>query len=582
MRWCVGSAPILSFAAIAAIAACGGDGGSLGPTSYDFAGDRYWEESLEDPQLSVQCFDAGMVTVTQNGSRFQASGHITGACTGPGGQLDIDGQTQVTGGVFDGDAVRFTVDGCPYHGIAHGEAPDSITGQVSCTSTQDGVTVHLTGTWRLLRAPPDLYPPGVFGSFTGSSAPPAIPDAIMLRDTLRITVQASDDRGLTWVGYALGGSMQLADSIMASGQVAAPTLSVVIAPAMVGNLTITAFARDSAGHRTEYALGALRVLNIRNAVTRSLTLPGPVTDMAYDAKRGRMYLSIAGMPTVAVVDVPASQLGPSLILPGNAAGLDLSPGGDSLLVALGDRSALAVVNLVTGQVDTVHLPFDQSFPRVASRLRVAANGMVLVTATIPGWSGALGQLAALNLVSGVVAIRSDVGMGGALDFNTELARLGDRSRVALVETNACCPIKAYLYLSATDAFTSAINTLDVFPREVQGTQTGNRFFMATTVFTEALGAVGTYTDVSTYLGQPTAITADGSQVILGGTPENLLGFVMQSVASHQVLDRVYVPGWGQIPDTRFASLPDGHTLAVYQSPFAYISGTTTLQLVELR
>jgi hypothetical protein len=144
---------------LALVFGCSDSTGSSGSsTDFDIGGDWYWEEAVADTSLGVTCADTGSITVTQNGVTFTATGHITGACIGPGGTAPIDGAIQVTSGKIAGSSVTFSADGCPYRGTAFGAAPDSAHGTISCTASSGGVTIHLKGTWRILRAPPDVQP----------------------------------------------------------------------------------------------------------------------------------------------------------------------------------------------------------------------------------------------------------------------------------------------------------------------------------------------------------------------------------------------------------------------------------------
>ncbi len=150
----LGTLPLLAL-----VFGCGDSTGSSGTsTDFDIGGDWYWEEAVADTSLGVTCADTGSITVTQNGVTFTATGHITGACIGPGGTAPIDGAIQVTSGKISGSSVTFSADGCPYRGTAFGAAPDSAHGTISCTASSGGVTIHLKGTWRILRAPPDVQP----------------------------------------------------------------------------------------------------------------------------------------------------------------------------------------------------------------------------------------------------------------------------------------------------------------------------------------------------------------------------------------------------------------------------------------
>jgi len=162
----LGSLPLLALAF-----GCSDSTGSGGSsTDFDIGGDWNWEEAVADSSLNVTCADSGVITVTQNGVTFTATGHITGSCVGPGGTAPIDGAIQVTHGNISGSTVTFNADGCPYRGTAFGAAPDSASGTITCTASSGGVTIHLKGTWRIRRAPPFVQPAPAPGASVGAAA----------------------------------------------------------------------------------------------------------------------------------------------------------------------------------------------------------------------------------------------------------------------------------------------------------------------------------------------------------------------------------------------------------------------------
>jgi len=243
-----------------------------------------------------------------------------------------------------------------------------------------------------------------------------------------------------------------------------------------------------------------------------------------------------------------------------------------------------VVNLVTGQVDTVQLGFDQSLHRVANALRVASNGLVFVTATIPGVTGSDGQLATFDLATATSTIRTDVGTAGAIDLSTRMARIGDRSRLLFVESVFCCHVDAYGYQPENDAFTSRFNLASFPAYAVQGASGGSRFLVDRKVYSRDFGDLGGFTDSSALSGS-SALSADGNNIFLAGMPEQLMGYVVQSVATHAVLDRRFTPGWhaGSPPARDLFALPDGRTLLIYESIFPMPVGNhpSTLHIARL-
>jgi hypothetical protein len=568
---------------LALLASCSDSTAPGGTTDLDVSGDWFWTEQLGDVALGVQCADTGTANVSQDGTHFTAKGHVRGSCAGPGGVAPIDDSIHVTSGVLSGTDIRFSVDGCPYHGTSHGAAPDSADGTMQCTVVQGSVTAHLSGTWHLRRTQPDHALPTATAALSGSTAPASYPDIVRVGDILRVTVHATDDSRLSWVGYTVAGTATLQDSVPVTGADTTVIFTLPVTAPMLGGLSVASFARDAVGKRNYTVPSALTVVNVPAAIADSVTLPGEVADVVYDAKRNRVYFSIFLTNKVAVINPANGAASAPILLPGAAAGLDLSPSGDSLLVGLGDRSAFAVVNLLTGAIDTVHLAFDPGYPRVVGGLRVAANGKVLVTGIIQGFAGIAGQLATYDLTTHLAQIRTDVGDAGGIDFFTRLARLGDGSRIALVETNVQ-PMDGFVYSSAGDSFGPAVPGLVAFATEVQGSTTGGRFLAGHTVYNQDLTLVSTFVDPIAGAGfTPTALSVDGGKYFVQGALQGLPTYQRRTVAGGGLLDEAYVPGWkaNQVSDRRFLALPDGQTLLVYEGSRSAISAPTLLHLVHL-
>ena len=559
------------------LCACGSDGGTtLGPTNFDVSGDWYWEESPGDSTIGVYCADSGGVTVAQNGPRFTAAGLQAGYCSGPGGFQTFVDSFHVTSGTIDGTTVRFRVDPCPYSGTLYGSAPDSVAGTINCTAKEQGVTVHLTGTWRLLRDRPDRSPPTVTGSVTGSFTP----NFYLLGDTLQVTVNASDERELRYVGYRLVGPASTAESVAVGGTTASHQFSLPVTAAMAGSSTLTIFARD----RTNEAmagLGAVNSVAVHGRRARAVSLPSAAPDLVYDAKRARLYLSMFGMSQVAVLDPATGTLGTPITLPGVAGGLDVTPGGDSLLVALENRGSFAVVNLVGGAIDTVHLDFDPSMLSHPGSLEVAGDGQVFVVGTDRNISGAGAQLVSYDLGTGSQQRRLDVGAAGSLASYTVLVRDGDRSRVLLLEAGACCPVKGQVYDAGSGVFGASTSTISYSVVSISASLTGNRFLINDQLFAGDLSSAGSVSDPDRFGADPTLISSDASVAYLATTSGSWPGFVIRRVADNVRLEQDYVPGWGT--RDRLALLPDGLTLIGYVSAGSVpTSPPTTLYLVDLR
>jgi hypothetical protein len=545
---------------------CGGDSGNpLEPTTYDLAGVWSYAEILGDAALGVSCADAGEILVTQNGPRFTAVGWQEGQCSGPGGIAPFADSFAITQGTVSGSKISFRIDPCPYTGAVYGAAPDSAVGTITCNVSSQGTTLHLTGTWQVRRGGGgggggDFSPPTV----SGSLSPPGGVDTLVIGDTLVIEAQADDDHALAWLGWRVGNFPPLAkDSIPTSGTHHAATFRRVTVPGWIGTQPVSVFAWDAAGHLTELSIGSIVVKAGASRPTTTFTLPAAVRDLAYDAKRNRVYLSEVNRSEVAVLSLTSAQLESPITLISPGAGLDLSRGGDSLLVALGQSVFLSTVNLVTGQVDTVRLTMGGS--QRPDNLRVAADNTVVVTLTFSG-SGFGGAVLTYDLATNTQQLRSDVGLnGGLVTERVPLARSGDGQKVLLLIDDSCCPEDAQIYSASNGAFGSRIGAFNGFSPTLSGDSTASRWMMANRLYLGDLTPLLTLTPPGFSVG-PTALSLNATVAYLGTDA----GYLKVRLSDQSVLETVTLP---YTPD-RLLPLPGGTTLIA--------TAGTRIMVVDLR
>jgi hypothetical protein len=206
-------------------------------------------------------------------------------------------------------------------------------------------------------------------------------------DTL--TISATDNGGLAWIGYSIGAPANIRDSIALSDSVNAHlNIAVPIPAAWVGGTpAVTVFAYDRDAHLTTQALGQVAVASHLIRPVRLATLDTSVRRAVYDTKRNVVYIAVGDQPAIQVLSPSSMTYGPPLPLPRAAIDLDLRPGGDSLVVTLTHSADLAFLNLTTfAPASVVHL---NSLNAVAGdttnltdtvvSVRVASDGRVLAT-----------------------------------------------------------------------------------------------------------------------------------------------------------------------------------------------------------
>lgn len=117
-----------------------------------------WDDLVfeaDNAVLAVSCDGSGSVIISQQGSTFSGDGDGSVACSTPVGLLEGEGDVRVTNGLIDGTRVafRFTLAGgtCDASGTASGDPVSDMAGTISCSITESGQTVVVTGTWQASR-----------------------------------------------------------------------------------------------------------------------------------------------------------------------------------------------------------------------------------------------------------------------------------------------------------------------------------------------------------------------------------------------------------------------------------------------
>lgn len=297
-------------------------------------------------------------------------------------------------------------------------------------------------------------PPSATGGVTGSARPDSTG---VLLDTLAITVEAHSPRALRYVGYRLTTFVGMGDSVAATDTTASHVFHLPIPFAWKGlQIRIEVFARDRLGLQDAEEVAVLRVVVFPSRPTQTFPVGQGVSEVVHDAVRGRVYLmtAIDSTPQAGQPEIRRLQLSPAGYLAGiplawMATGMDLSPGGDSLLLT-SFNGRLVVVNLVTlAQDSTAPIAFP---PAGGSpfKVRSAANGKAIIAI-----SGDPGQLVDFDLGTAAQTLRTDVGTAGAIGSVPLLGRTPDYSRV-LVYSSKANASEAQLYLPASDSFAPSV------------------------------------------------------------------------------------------------------------------------------
>jgi hypothetical protein len=281
-------------------------------------------------------------------------------------------------------------------------------------------------------------------------------------------------------------------------------------------------------------------------------LSASAADVVYDAKRNVLYASEPDFSRISVLDLAKLQYRAPISVPGRPADIDLTPGGDSLVVALRNTNYLGFINLKasTPTTDTVRLLAPS--PR---HLRVMANGKVLVSMTFAG-SGYGGSIEEYDLKLKRVKGRTDVGFGGAVTEQVPFAASADRKKLLALIDDSCCPESGYVYDATTDTWSGEVRTINRFFPDVSASSAGSSFLIGSELFTGSLIRIGDMAP-NGYGSGPTAIAPDGASGFFAtGSAVATVSFPSGSVVASTALTEA---------PTRIYVLPSGSAVVVFSA-----------------
>ncbi len=531
-------------------AACSSDNG-LGPpppAGFDATGDWSFTDDVSESSLHIRCTSTGIFSITVTGTTVTGSGYGEGTCTGPGGSV-TDSSTVSLSGTLNGQTIHFTDDnGCTYDGTLYDAGSQTkSSGSESClVDDGSGHIYTLHGSWSAVYVI-DRTPPGVGGSRAG----PFGDTVLVVSDSLSIAIHATDNKKLAWVGYTLGAPVVKRDSVAVTGTSADVTLRTEIPLITAGQMAVNVFARDSAGYVRDFTLDPISVVSGTRRAMHVLTLPAPVYEVAMDTKRGLAYLSYVGRHEIGVINLTTGTFAPSISTTFWPRKLDLSAGGDSLIVSIDSQPALAIMRLTTQPPTTAVVRVDSNYVggawQVADNVRAMGNGKLLVTLKFrDAYSCCSARIVDYDLATGLSRQRL------MSDERQWLARSWDRTVLATA-TGSSTPVAAQLYTAATDTFTDRqLITLPAWLYAASADSTGSRYLFVNALFDGALSSLGSFTDADYQQGGGTVLSPNGSTAYLG----TWTGFSIVRTSDGVVLERSRLPFWPY----QLAISADGKTL----------------------
>lgn len=410
------------------------------------------------------------------------------------------------------------------------------------------------------RSPPTItplfFPPG------GGSATTSLTGNYFVGDSIHLLLHASDNYALrSFIWEILPTAVR--DSVSLSGTGMSRNVFIKIPPEAVGTIQLRLYARDSAGHTSNVVLTATDAIRVYATVARptdSATVSGEIREIAVDVPRGLIYLLQSNERRLTAVFSATLDIARTIDLPWIPTDLDLSAGGDSLVLVVPSQQALAILDLRSSSPQPSLIPLvgiDTANGQRPWNVRVAANGKAFVA--FRGLALGAHTLLEVDLATGQQRVR------GQHD-GAELVRSPDASVILL----AGGPVFLQRYESATDTFgprrppvRSGFASLNAG---------GTRLSVSLDVYDASLDFLRS---VESPFGGPvaaqSAITVDGEDLYMVHWP---LGVVRSRVSDGRMMDRTPNP----IRPTYIRASPDGTMLITVDSQSGATSRLSTIRL----
>ncbi len=344
------------------------------------------------------------------------------------------------------------------------------------------------------------------------------------------------------------------DSLQVTGTHAVRDVTIPVPAEWVGSIELRLYARDGAGNSSIPRVSqpdSLRVYPTIARPTSYLGLHGEVRDAVFDTRRQVLYLLQANQQRVAVVAVGALGLVGTFPLPGYATGLDLVPGGDSLILVHPTLRALSIFDLTQSPPTGVTVPLeglDSSNAQRPYSVLTAANRKALIS--LEGNTESAYRVLELDLTTGAERLRLEAGAGNSTGV---VARSHDHSLVLVGSDLATMQT----YSAASDSFGS-LTTVGIPNQFVSIDSAGQNIAIHTRIYNRSLQLVQQIRSNFAQSVPISVISADGQFLIYG--------FRASSLARSRVSD-------GDLSDRSLLSLhaqflrmsPDGDYLLAVES-----------------
>ncbi len=288
----------------------------------------------------------------------------------------------------------------------------------------------------------DRTAPTLYHSFTTGSGGrnQGLVGQYALGDTIHLNVRARDNHRLAYIIYELGAPANVRDSIAVA---AGPhrdylgrslPMAIAIRSEWVGTRMMRIFARDVAGNLSEPRSAhpdSFRIYSEVPASTQRVTLPFRVNAAVFDPERKRLALLPRDHKELHLFSLESMTLVRTVPLPAISTGGDFTLSGDSLIVALPQENAFAVVDLTGASASPVLIPLNVSPPlqQRPHHLQVLDDGLVL--AVLRAEAGQEDEVLELSLASGSQRLLEEFRSPYGNTRRFRLARSAERSMLVL-------------------------------------------------------------------------------------------------------------------------------------------------------
>ena len=410
----------------------------------------------------------------------------------------------------------------------------------------------------------EVYGSTDLASFTGY---------VFTGDPIDLFVRVADNHAVHTVYWEVlpGGlrdSLRGNDSSVFTGSVRVP-----VQASWTGTIQLRLWSRDASGNVSDTIAsqpGAIAVFPTVGSSPTLTSIPGRISDVAFDEKRAVLYLLQSR--SISVFSPASLSVVSTIALPDSVPGFDLTPSGDSIVTVLANSRALAIVDLTQASpaAQIVPLALDSSVTQLLD-VRVARTGRAVITTENP--SNGSNRIYTYDLASGTLRLRSDGPDLGQFSRGL-LERSTDRS-VLVANGFAAHFVR---YDAATDSFGPVVSP-NIDDAQPALDSTGAHVAVFGDVYDASLHYL--FTIAAAHRGPGlSAFSPDGQTHYMAMAPTTLQniwtspGVVRSHVSDGSIIDRIPI----YMLTTLVRVSPDGSMLAAVEG---YTPGSARIALINL-